>query len=214
MHVGPAGDDGLGPRQDNAIAATLLDMDVGPGILLGMGSHTALTLGVGHCHTQGQVAILDVMEIIQETVVILTALTLVCHTPGGLVNGIQGIVGQITLGATTLTAQQSHRLEFGQQILGVPVDVQHPIDGFTGCALLRQHHTAVFGFLGEIVGDTNGSYTRGQSRIISDAGHPITVNKHGGRVVPKALAILGGTHNFTARFHQHVAILDPFSERR
>ena len=91
----------------------------------------ALSLGIGHSHAEGKIAILNIVQVIQEPRVILTTRSFISHTPGGLVYRIEGIVGQVALGATTLTTQQTYSFEFAQQIFRVPVNVQHAIDRLT-----------------------------------------------------------------------------------
>ena len=83
-----------------------------------------------------------------------------CHLPGGLINGIERIVGQIALRTATLTAHQTHGLQLGQQILAVAIDVQHAVHGLTRGRLLGQHQTAVLGLLCKVIGHADRPHTR------------------------------------------------------
>ena len=113
-------------------------MHVAVGDLLISRPFTAISLAVGHGHTEGQILVLNAVQIGQEALMLLSP-SVLCHLPGGLINRIERIVGQIALRTTTLAAYQSHCLQFGKQVLAVAVDVQHAVHGLTRGRLLGQH---------------------------------------------------------------------------
>ena len=90
--------------------------------LLIPGSLTPITFTVGHGNTKGQIFILNAVQVGQEAFMLLSPGVL-GHLPSGLIDGIERIVGQVALCATTLAADQSHRLQLREQVLAMPIDV-------------------------------------------------------------------------------------------
>src|SRR5690606_21459583 len=73
VHVGRAGNDGLGAADHDAIAAALLDVHVDIGIGLPTGPLRAVTLGIGHGDTERQVLVLNAVKVVDEAGVIFGA---------------------------------------------------------------------------------------------------------------------------------------------
>jgi hypothetical protein len=63
VHVGPAGDDGLGAGNHDAVGAALDDMHVGIRVGLGVRPLRAVALGVGHGDADGEVGVADVLVV-------------------------------------------------------------------------------------------------------------------------------------------------------
>jgi hypothetical protein len=59
VHVGRAGDDRLGPREDDPLRVPLDDVHVRVGVALRVRTQAAVALGVGHGDAEREIAILD-----------------------------------------------------------------------------------------------------------------------------------------------------------
>ena len=79
----------------------------------------------------------------------LLAPGVLCHLPSGLIDGVEGIVGQVALRATTFAADESHGLQLWRAGPRMAINVQHPVHGFARGRLLSQHQAAVLRFLGK-----------------------------------------------------------------
>src|SRR5690606_35912026 len=100
------GDDGLGAADDDAVGAPFLHVDVHVRVALAAGSLGAVALGVGHRDCNGQVLLLYPVHVLHEPLVVGAAVGLV-GAPRGLVQGGEGVVGEITLGAAGYLAYQA-----------------------------------------------------------------------------------------------------------
>ena len=67
VHVGRAGDDGLGAPDDDAVGTALLDVDVDVRVRLLSRALGAVALGVRHGDAERQVPVLHVVQVVQET---------------------------------------------------------------------------------------------------------------------------------------------------
>ena len=123
------------------------------------------------------------------------------HLPSGLIDGIERIVGQVALCATTLAADQSHRLQLREQVLAMPIDVQHAVHGLTRGRLLGQHQAAVLRFLSKLIGHTDRSHSRLQPRVIRDRLDTVPVDIHRGAVLAQTFFVIGRAHDATTSFH-------------
>ena len=63
VHVGRAGDDGLGAADDDAVRPALRDVDIDVGVRLRARALRAVALGVGHGDAERQVLVLDAVQI-------------------------------------------------------------------------------------------------------------------------------------------------------
>ena len=122
-------------------------------------------------------------------------------------NGIECVVCQVTLSAPTLTANQTHRFQFGEQIFRVTIDVEHPIDGLSGRCLVCQHQPAILRSLGKIVGHTHRTDTGLQSRFVDHRFNQVSVNVDGRLITTETFLVLRRTHDLATGFHQHVLLL-------
>ena len=165
VHIRTTGHDRLGPRDDNTLSAPLRDMHVAVNILLIARALAAIPFAIGHGDSKGQVLVLNPMQVGKKTFVVLPG-SILRHLPSRLINGIERIVGQIALSTATLSAQQPHRFELGQQVLAVTVNVQHSIHSLTRGSLVSQHQSTVLGLLGKIVGHADRTDTGLQSGLI------------------------------------------------
>ena len=116
VHVRAARNDRLHTRNHNAVGVTLGNVDIGIDHCLVSRALAAIPFAIRHRHAQREIFVLNTMQV-REKALMLLAAGLLCHLPGCLINGIQGIVGQIALRATAFATQESHCLEFGEQIL-------------------------------------------------------------------------------------------------
>ena len=122
MHVGTARHDRFGTRNHNAVGTALGNVHVAINVLLIARALAAVTFTVSHRHAQRQILVLNAVQVSKETLVLLSPI-IFGHLPSGLINRIERIVREVPLSTTTLPAEQPNGLEFGQQILTVPVDV-------------------------------------------------------------------------------------------
>src|SRR3546814_1924591 len=74
---------------------------------------------------------------------------------GRLEQSVEGVMRQIALRAAGSLADQTHRLEFVEQVLRGFVDVQHPVDRLAGCVLTGGHDRDVLLTQREVVCDAN-----------------------------------------------------------
>ena len=70
MHIRRAGDDGLGPANDDTVGAAFLDVEIDIGIGLGARPLGPVALGIGHGDAQRQILGLDMLEIGLEALMI------------------------------------------------------------------------------------------------------------------------------------------------
>ena len=62
------------------------------------------------------------MQVFREARMVV-AVPLIVHAMGSLKDSVQTVMGKVALSAAAFPANQAHRLELGQQILGVTVDM-------------------------------------------------------------------------------------------
>ena len=66
VHVRRAGDDRLGAANDDAVLPSLLDVDVDVAVALRAGALGAVALGVGHGDAEGEILVLNTMQVGEE----------------------------------------------------------------------------------------------------------------------------------------------------
>jgi len=134
VHVGGAGDDRLGAADDDAVRATLGDVQIDVAIDLRARPLGAVALGVGHRTADRQVRVLDAMEIGEQPVVIGGAVVRV-GAPGRLEQGVEHVGARYSAARSPdSAAHQPHRLELAQQVGRGLVDVQHAVDDLADVA--------------------------------------------------------------------------------
>jgi hypothetical protein len=114
VHVGPAGDDGLGAGNHDAVGAAFDDMHVGIRIGLGVRPLGAVALGIGHGDADGEVGVADVFVVGLGAGEVLGAVFGVDRRRA-LQDAGHGVARQIALGAAGVAADQADRLELLQQ---------------------------------------------------------------------------------------------------
>lgn len=101
-----------------------------------------------------------------------------------LVDGVQSVLAEVTLGATDALADQSHRLELGEKIFGGTIDMKKAINLGAARLLFGHHQGVVARILGKIISDADRRHTGRQTRLIGNRIHPRAVEIDGGRVAP------------------------------
>lgn len=193
MHVGRRRHDRLGAADDDAVRPALGDMHIAVAVGLQAGPFGTIALGVRHGDTDGQILVLDSVQVVHETRVMVRAesgLDLL----GSLEDPVGRVVREIPHGAAGLPAKQSHRLELVQQIGGVFVDVQHPVDGLAGGRLARRHQQPMLGIEGEVVADAGRRDAGSQQGLVGHAFDALAVHEHPRLVAAEAFPIVGGGH--------------------
>ena len=79
MHIGGAGDNRLGAADHNPVHPTLHDMHIGIRIFLLPRSPGAVALGIGHRYAQGEVALLNIVQIVEKTRMVIGTVIGVCQ---------------------------------------------------------------------------------------------------------------------------------------
>ena len=138
VHVGCAGDDGLGAADDDALGVAFHDVDVGVRVRLLVRLPAAVALGVGHGDAQGQVLVLDMGQVGVKAGTVLRAAFRVVDPGHGLGDAVERVVRQVALGATRFLAQHPHRLQLVQQVSGRFVHMEHAADHAVAARLGRQ----------------------------------------------------------------------------
>jgi hypothetical protein len=138
MHVRRAGNDGLCASDNDAVSPALLDVHVYVGVGLLAGALRAITLDIRHRDTECQVAILHVVQIGEETLMVVGAMIAV-DALGRLEDAIERIVGEISLRTARHFAHQSDRLELIEEVSRGFVYVEHAVDSLSARALVRRH---------------------------------------------------------------------------
>ena len=107
-----------------------------------MGPARAVALAVGHGDAEGEVLSLNPVEVGEEALV-QGAAGLLVDAPGGLVDGVEAVLGQVALGAAGVLADQPHRLQLVELVGGRAVDVEEAVNRVAGALLDRRHRLAV-----------------------------------------------------------------------
>ena len=177
VHIGRARDDGLCAANDDAVTAPFLDVNVDVRIDLLAGPLGAIALGIGHRDAERQILILNIVKIGEEALAVVCAVPVV-GPPRRLVDAVECIVSEIALRASGRPANQADSLKLIKQVLRGLVDVEHPVDRFSGCALPRCHDRQVLLAQRKVVGDAHGGDARREQRLVGDARHAASVHEH------------------------------------
>ncbi len=198
VHVGSAGDDGLGAADDQALGSALADVDVDVGVGLGVRPKRPVALAVGHGDGQGQVLVLDPMDVGEETRVVVGAAVGIDAT-AGLEDRIEAVVGEVALGTATLAADDAHRFELVEEVARLAVDVQEAIGLAPARVLGRHHQRPQLRPQREVIGDADGVDSGLEQRLVGDRGDLMAVDEDLGAIAPKRLPVVGCRHEHGGR---------------
>jgi hypothetical protein len=123
VHIGRAGHDGLGARDDDAARIALDHVQVAVDIGLLVRPAAAVALGIGHGDAQGQVLVLHAVQVLMEARGVLGAAARVVDARRHLADGVERVVRQVALGAAGFLADQPHGLQLVEQVARAGVDV-------------------------------------------------------------------------------------------
>jgi hypothetical protein len=192
VHIGRAGHDRLGAADDDTVRPARADMYVDIRIELLAWPFRAIALCIGHRNPQREIAVLYVVKIIEETLAVVAAMTIVGQF-GGLVETVEGIVAEVALRAPGCPTDQAYRLQFIEQIGGVLVDVQHAVDRLAGRSLPCRHDREVLLLMRKVIGDADAGDTGSKKRFVSDALDGVSVDEDTRLVRSQRLAVVGGS---------------------
>ena len=137
----------------------------------------AVALGVGHRHAERQVLILDLMQVGDETLVIVGALVGI-DAVRRLPDRIERIVREIAFRPTAVLAKEPDRLELGEEVGGRLIDMQHAVDLAPARGLRREHQGPVLWLVGEVIGGADSVDAGGEDRVIGHAFDAASVHEH------------------------------------
>ena len=168
-------------------------MHIGIRVFLLAGPLGPVALGIGHGNAQGEVARLNVVQIVEKTRMVVGPVIGIRQL-GRLKQRIQTILGQVALGATGFGAHQPDGFQLMQQVSGTFVDMQHPVDLLSGSALGCRQQCRVAGIAGKVIGYPYSRDAGGQERFIHHTVHLSAIDKHPGLIAPQGLTILSCRH--------------------
>ena len=154
----------------------------------------AVALRVGHRHAERQVTILHIGQIRGEAFAVLRGSPCVVDVCHGLKDAVQGIVGEVTLGAAGLLAQHADGLQLVQKVTGGFVDVEHPTHDAVAAVLGRQRDGFQRFVEGVVVGEGQRIYAGAQHWLVGHALDQSAIDIHDGLALAKRLAVLLAGH--------------------
>ena len=204
VHIGRAGDDGLGAGNHDAQAAVaphiaLDDVHIAVHIGLLVRSLAAVAFGVCHGNAQCEVLVLHPVQVVPEARAVLCAAFGVVYAGGHLADGVEGVVREVALRATGFLADQTHRFQLVEQVAAAGVDVGQTVDQFAAGVLHRRHDGRVAWLQSVVVSQRNGIDTGRKTWLVGYAGHSLSVQKNPGFVASKRLTEIVAGHQIGDR---------------
>ncbi|MCY1226415.1 hypothetical protein D9M72_386440 [compost metagenome] len=194
VHVRRAGHDGLGARNDDAARVALDHVQVAVDVRLLVRPAAAVALGVGHGDAQGQVLVLDAVQVVVKARGVLGAAARVVDARRHLGDGVERVVRQVALGAAGFLADQPHGLELVEQVARTRVDVREPVHALAAGVLHGGHERRVLGLERVVVGEGDGVDAGLEGGLVGHAGDAAAVDEHGGRVAAQRFTVVGAGH--------------------
>ena len=193
VHVGRAGDDRLGAADDDAARPAPGDVYIGIPGRLPVGTARAVALAIGHGDAQGEVFRLDSVEIVEKAPV-QVAPGFGVDPVGRLVDGVEAVLRQVALGTARVLADEAHRLELAQLVVGRAVDVEEAVDRRARALLDRRHRIPVVLRAREVVGQPDGGDAWREARLVGDGFDRRAVEPDPRRRAPERLPVILGGH--------------------
>ena len=186
---------GLRPADDDAVRPLLHDPEVGVGVCLGMRRERPVPFRVSHCAVAGEVLLLDVPQVAQETAVVLGPAAGV-DVRGGDRQGVQGVHPDAALEAAAGEgAEEPPHLALLDQVVGALVDVGEAVDLPAGEVGGCRHELCVFRAMGEIVGQGDRVHRRPDQRVVHNVCDPLPEEVGFQFELSQALLVLASRHH-------------------
>ena len=198
MDIGRGGDNGLGAPDHDAAGAAPGDVHVGITYAAwACGTTRAVALAVCHGDAEGEVLGLHPVQVGEKTLV-QSAAGLLIDAPGRLMDGVEPVLRQVSLGAAGVLADEAHGLQLVELVGGGAVDVEEAVDLGARALLHRDHRVTVALLAREIVDEPQGRDTRPEAWLVGDGGDLVAVDIDARREAPQRLPVLFAGHQHPA----------------